>query len=211
MGIEELLNTVRREVARLLSLQARDRIGIVDSYDPKSHSAKVRYQPDNSLSGWLPVGSAMSGNGYGVFFAPTPGDQVQVSFHDAVHEVGIIGMRLFSTADQPLDVPAGEMWAIHQSGSGWKFHNDGTGELITTSDLSVTVGGDLTGTVSGDANLDVSGTLTTSADQWNHTGDVAITGGLTTTEDVVAATVSLKNHLTTEVQPGSGVSGPPQT
>lgn len=54
------------------------------------------------------------------------------------------------------------------------------------------------------------------------TGDVRITGklsvsdnvdvggGVTVTDDVVAGTVSLRHHLTTNVQPGSGLSGEPQ-
>lgn len=49
-----------------------------------------------------------------------------------------------------------------------------------------------------DANVQVNGTVTASQ-------DITSTGG-----DVKAGTVSLKNHLTTNVTPGSGLSGKPQ-
>lgn len=201
--MEDLLNLVRREVSRMLNLQARDRIGIVDSYDPDRHSVKVRYQPENTLSGWLPVGSLMAGNGYGVFFAPTPGDQVEVGFQGGVHEAGIVRMRLFSTTDQPLSVPSGEMWAIHQSGSGWKFHNDGTGEIIAASDLTLTVGGDLNVNVAGDYNLNVTGDVNAQATQFS------LTGPLTSTDDITANGISVDTHKHTGVQTGSGDTGGP--
>jgi len=41
-------------------------------------------------------------------------------------------------------------------------------------------------------------------------GQAQITGDLATSGDMTAAGISLKNHLTTNVQPGGGVSGPPQ-
>jgi len=42
-------------------------------------------------------------------------------------------------------------------------------------------------------------------------GNVTIKGTLAVTGDVTAAEVSLQQHLHSQVQPGSGVSGPPRT
>lgn len=151
--MEGLLNIVRREVARGLGMRGFTRVGLVDSYDPVNHAAKVLYQPEGVLSGWLAVGSGMSGNGYGVHFAPSRGDQVLVHFLEGSKADGVIGMRLFSTADRPLNVPAGELWAIHASGSGWKFHNDGSGEIVTAGALTATVGGDLNADITGAATI----------------------------------------------------------
>lgn len=157
--MEDLLNLVRREVARVLAGRATTRIGLIDSYDPTSHAAKVLFQPDGTLSGWIPVGTAMAGNGYGIAFAPNLGDQVLVHFLEGDHGSGVIGMRLYSDADLPLPVPAGEMWAIHSTGSGWKFHNDGSGEIITEQGLTATVGGALTANITGAADLTIGGAL----------------------------------------------------
>ena len=41
-------------------------------------------------------------------------------------------------------------------------------------------------------------------------GEVEVTGGMKVSADVVAGTVSLRNHVHTGTQPGSGVSGVPQ-
>lgn len=182
--MEDWLNLIRREVQRGLSLISRDRIGIVDSYDPATHAVKVRLQPQNTLSGWLPVGTLAAGNGFGVHFAPNVGDQVVVHPLDGVHEARIVGSRLFSTTDQPLSVPAGEMWVIHKTGSGVKFHNDGKVELISNSDMTITVGGKLSQTVQGDMSLNVSGNLATQASAWTHTGDLTISGNATISENI---------------------------
>ncbi|AQS88276.1 bacteriophage protein [Neoasaia chiangmaiensis NBRC 101099] len=42
-----------------------------------------------------------------------------------------------------------------------------------------------------------------------HNGQALLDGTLTVTKDVIANGVSLVNHLTSDVQPGSGQSGPP--
>lgn len=121
-----LLNIIRREVARYMALQSSTRPAIIDSYDPVNHAATVRFQPEDVLSGWLPVGTAMAGNGYGVFFAPSPGDQVQVNFYEGNFDTGIIGLRYFSDVDRPLNVPSGNMWLVDPSGSSIKLTNNGT-------------------------------------------------------------------------------------
>jgi len=136
--MRQILNAVRREVALMMQNIATVRMGIVDSYDPVTHTAKVKFQPDDTLSGWLPIGSARVGVNCGLVFAPNIGDQVEVRFLEGVHEAGVIGLRFYSDQDPPPNVPAGESWFINEQGSGWKFHNDGSGEITTTAALTVT-------------------------------------------------------------------------
>ena len=87
--------------------------------------------------------------------------------------------------------------------------------IIGSSKVNVQVSSDTNVTVGGNVNLNVSGDVNGTASAFNLTGpvnidgQVTVTGGLTTTEDVVAGTVSLQNHKTTLVQPGGGLSGPP--
>lgn len=139
--MEDLLNLIRRECARVIGTRSGTRIGIVDSYDKANHAAKVLMQPEGNLSGWLPIGAAAAGNGFGVHFAPQIGDQVMVHYLDGDHDSGVIGMRLYSDGDRPLPVPAGELWLVQQTGSAVKFHGDGSVELIANANLSITAPG----------------------------------------------------------------------
>ena len=104
-----------------------------------------------------------------MFAPPTPGDMVEVQFQEDNFEAGFIVGRFYNDSDRPLDVPAGEFWLVHKSGSFLKFHNDGTVELNCI------------------------GTLTSTAPQWNHAGPVHVTGDMTVTGNIVA-TIDISDH-----------------
>lgn len=123
--MEAILNHARREAERAMSNRATTRIGIVDSYDPNTYTARVRYQPENILSGWLPVLTPWVGDQWGLFAPPTPGDQVLVEFQEAGLGVGNVCLRAYSDVDRPLKVDSGEWWLVHKTGSFVKLTNDG--------------------------------------------------------------------------------------
>jgi len=62
--------------------------------------------------------------------------------------------------------------------------------------------------ITADGGVSINGPVTITGDT-TITGNVAVTGKADVSEDVVGGGVSLKNHVTTNVQPGSGKSGPP--
>lgn len=155
--MQRLLNTMRAQAELAASGRARTRIGLVSSYDATNYCAKVRLMPEDVETGWLAVTTPWSGNGWGLFAPPTPGDMVEVQFQEGDLQAGFIVGRFYSDSDRPLAAPSGEFWLVHQSGSLLKFHNGGTVELVAA------------------------GTLTSSAPQWNHTGPVHITGDVTIT------------------------------
>ncbi len=153
--------------------RASTRIGIVTSFDPNSYSAVVKLQPDGMPTGWLPVVSPWTGNGWGLFAPPTPGDLVEVQFVDDSIESGFVCQRFFNDADRPLPCPSGEFWLVHQSGSLLKFHNDGTVELHANAAIN------------------------SSAPVWNHTGPVNITGDVTITgNETVSGNVKAAGDIT---------------
>ena len=158
--MQKILNAMRMQAERQASQRATTRLGIVTSYDPSNYSAKVKIQPEDTETGWLPILSPWVGNGWGFFAPPTIGDMVEVQYQEGDFNAGMICLRLFNDSDRPLTVPSGEFWLQHASGSKLKFHNDGTVELISI------------------------GTLTSSAPQWNHTGNVQVTGNIMTTGDI---------------------------
>jgi len=128
---EGLRNLIQREVDRALRRRGWPRIGLVDSYDPNRHAVKVNFPDEEKLSGWLPVGSAWTGNGWGLHMAPVIGAQVVVSYHDGDANAGFVSHQLYSSVDQPLVVPAGDMWLQHQNGLALKLHANGLLELVS--------------------------------------------------------------------------------
>src|SRR5580765_525498 len=50
-----------------------ERHGLVTSYNPKTHLAKVTFQPEGEESGWIPIEEGHSGNGWGMLVGLTPG------------------------------------------------------------------------------------------------------------------------------------------
>ncbi len=174
--MNQISNAARREAARVMAQLALTRVGIISSYDPETYSAKVFIQPENTESGWLPISTPWSGNGWGVFAPPTAGDIVEVQFQEGDKEAGIIGLRHYGNVLRPLPVPSGEFWLVHKSGSFLKFLNDGSVELNAQGDLNATVGGQ--------ANLTVAGKVVASAQEFDLTGNVKVTGDMLVTGDI---------------------------
>jgi phage baseplate assembly protein V len=145
--MDRFWNVVKAQAGGLDGLAGVARFGLVSSFDPAAYAARVLVQPENVLSGWLPILSAWVGAGWG-FAAPlTPGDQVLVLAQEAEAEHGVVLGCVWSAVDKPLAAPSGELWLQHQSGSFVKLKNDGTialqaatvnvtGNLVVTGDIS---------------------------------------------------------------------------
>ena len=131
--MDTLLNILRGHAAQLDQGWAHPRVAVVTSVDPSTYSARVTIQPENVLSGWLPVASPWVGAGWGMVCAPTPGDQVIVVWQDGDAEQGLILGRFWSTQSQRPSAPSGELWLQHKTGSFIKLHNDGSIESSATS------------------------------------------------------------------------------
>lgn len=182
-----MIGQLRNQMAMAAQLaqgeRAESRAGEVTSYDPGTASARVRLLPvdpdfpDRSLTGWLPVTSPWVGNGWGMDAPVSPGDQVEVQFFGGDINNGYICARLFSDAQRPTGAQSGEFFMTHASGSKLQFHNDGTVTLISA------------------------GTLTSQAPQWNHTGQVSITGKLLVTD-----TITGQNGMAVSGDNGTGNS-----
>ena len=221
--MKELLNAQKGLAQQVSDSKASTRHGIVSSYDPNAYAVKVTLQPDGVVTGWLPLKSIWVGQEWGLFCPPSIGDAVEIDYQEGDRGVGSAGLRFFNDQDRPLPCPSGEFWMVHKSGSLLKFHNDGTVELTTASDLNATVGGSLNASVSGDIN--------SSAAQWTHQGPLTVNGKITGTKgmavsggggatvsgnmtvtsgDVTADSISLKSHVHGGVSPGGGTTGSAQ-
>jgi phage baseplate assembly protein gpV len=157
--MKRLLNQARREAQKVMAQRANTRIGIVTGYDPENYSAKVEIQPEGVETGWLPISTSWSGNGWGDYCPPSPGDVVDVHFQEGGKEAGYVGTRHFGDRIRPLAVPAGERWSVHESGSFLKFRNGGGVEINSVADMSITAP-----TVNVTGNLSVTGNILAGGD-----------------------------------------------
>lgn len=143
--MDQFWNAVKARAGGMDGLMGVARFGLVSSFDPSAYAARVMMQPENVLSGWLPILSAWVGAGWGLAAPLTPGDQVLVLAHEGHSEQGVIVGCVWSAVDTPVLAPVGELWLKHQSGSLIKLVNDGT---ISLTAATVNVAGNLV--VSGD-------------------------------------------------------------
>ncbi len=142
-----LWNLIKAGAGGLDGLTGTVRFGLVSSFDRTTYSAKVMIQPENVLSGWLPVMSSWVGNGWGMTAPLPPGTQVVILTQEGDAEQGVIAGALWSSEDKAPGAAAGELWLQHESGSFLKLLNDGTiqlnaptvhlqGNLVVSGDIS---------------------------------------------------------------------------
>ncbi len=159
--MDRFLNALRAQAGALDQAIAQPRFALVASVDPTTYTARVLLQPENVLSGWLPILTAWVGNGWGLAAPPSPGDQVLVLAHEGDAEHGIIAGCAYSLAATTPGAPAGEFWLIHQSGSFIKLLANGT-IAINATEITVTGTLAVSGDISASGNVaDGYGTLAT--------------------------------------------------
>jgi hypothetical protein len=145
--MDQFWNMVKASAAGLDGQGGAARFGLVSSFDPNAYAVRVLIQPENVLSGWLPIVSSWVGAGWGMAAPLTPGTQVLVLAQEGDAEHGVVLGAVWSAVDAPMPAPAGELWMRHQSGSFVKLLNDGTigmqasvvritGDLVVTGDIS---------------------------------------------------------------------------
>ncbi|OJY66453.1 phage baseplate assembly protein V [Rhizobium sp. 60-20] len=137
--IEDL---VRRIVDQHLSRQARERAATITAYDPNRHAVKAQLQPEGVETGWMPIGTAHVGNGFGIAIGPQIGDQIVVGFHDGDPEAPYMKARLHSDQERPPVAQAGEM--VFQTAAGFILKADQSGAVTLTlngQDFTIDAGG----------------------------------------------------------------------
>jgi phage baseplate assembly protein gpV len=127
--MERFFNHLKAQSAILDQAVGQPRFGIVSSVDPARYVVKVRFQPEDVLSGWLPVLVPWIGQNWGMFCLPTPGAQVLVLPQEGEAEHGVVLGGAYGGSNQPPEGGvAGEFWLIHRTGTALRFRNDGSVE-----------------------------------------------------------------------------------
>ena len=141
-GVKHLVNEMVKQGERAMTNRMPVRIGKVSSFDPANYAVKCLIlpgddeNPNGVETGWIPIGASWAGAGWGVFAPPPLGTMVELQFQEDDLESGLVGHHFFNNIDTPLNVPAGEWWLVHQSGSLLKFHNDGSVEMQAATNLT---------------------------------------------------------------------------
>ncbi len=133
-------NAVKARASALDGLSGQARFGLVSSFDPVAFAARVMIQPENILSGWLPVLVPWVGAGWGLAAPLSPGDQVLMLAQEGDSQQGVIIGAVWSATMQTPGAPVGECWLVHRTGSFVKLHNDGT---IALQAPTVSISGNL--------------------------------------------------------------------
>lgn len=146
----KLDNAQRAAIARMLAdSRATTRIGQVTSYDPNHYAAIVKIEPEETLTGWIPILPIMVGNGFGIYAAPSIGDQAIILHLEADLESGMIVGFMPSDSEIPPTVESGEIFIGDKKGSSIVFTKDGNVTVTTNKDLDLTVAGDVNANVTG--------------------------------------------------------------
>ncbi|WP_027921488.1 phage baseplate assembly protein V [Pseudomonas sp. URMO17WK12:I12] len=190
--IANLANAMRQQQTDDLT---GPRTGTITSYDAANGVVKVALQPEGRETNWLPLDCPGVGNGWGFQIGPQIGDEVTVSFDSSDPNLGKVTARHTNSQNQPLPVPSGEIWAVHESGALLKFFNDGT--VTLHSGVAINYDAPQHHFTGGPVSMDHKLTVT-------DEDGIEVVGG-----DVKADTISLKLHKTSQVQPGTGTSGVP--
>ena len=150
----DLLSNAKRAQASLGQNQlSLPRWAEISSYDQNTGAVKVTIQPEGKTSGWMPLGALGVGNGCGVAVGPNVGDLVMVVFAEGDFNSGAIIGRFFSTQNQAIPVPSGEVWAVHKTGSFMKMLTNGDISFNAVGNFIAAVTGNMTATVTGNTTI----------------------------------------------------------
>lgn len=139
----ELWNTMKGAASAVSQQIGQNRWGLVTSVrrSDTGYMAKVRMQPEDVQSGWLPVLSTMVGGGWGLVSPPEPGMQAFIASDSGDGHHGVIVGMAYSLSAMPPVPPAafsangtpdktpvgpGEMALVSKSGAVIRLCSDGT-------------------------------------------------------------------------------------
>ena len=133
--MQRFANAIKVQAGLAGQTFGQPRFGTITSFNPSNFTARVQLQPEGTISGWLPVLSPWTGNGWGMVCPLIAGDQVLIIPHEGQAEHWVIIGRSYSNVSVPPPAAPGELWIVHSSGSSLKLRSDGT--IAISGDLHV--------------------------------------------------------------------------
>lgn len=167
--MSDLYNQMKTAAAAVTGLQGQARWGVITSsrQTDTGYEVRVTYQPENIMTGWLPVLSPMVGSGWGLVSPPVQGMQAFVIPDSGYGEHGVVAGMAFSRQAMPPQpgnnpVKPGQFALMHKNGSYLLFNDDDV-VLVTNRDLNATVGRNASVTVTQDATVKAAGNVSVSS------------------------------------------------
>lgn len=162
------------------------RIGTVDQADYAA--AEVRVKAGDILTGWLPWMTRRAGGDVS-WHAPEVGEQVLILSPSGELNQGVVLAGLFQSAHpQPVDTPE-KQHTLYKDGAVIEYDR-------AAHHLKAVLPAGATVELIADGGIAI-------------TGDIALTGTLTASVDVIAGGISLHNHTHGGVQAGGSQTGAP--
>ena len=184
------------EIARRLENLIRPGTIIAADYP----NARVKVKTGGITTKWVPWLTSRAGNDRD-WFPPSIGEQVILFSPSGDPAQGFALSAIYQQAHPaPSDDP--DAHRIEYSNGAVIQYHQGTNQLIATLPTGGTVD------VVADGGITLTGDVTING-KMHATEQVSTDAGVTAAQDVTANGVSLEHHLTTNVEPGAGISGEP--
>jgi hypothetical protein len=134
--VQRFRDAIRFQAGIVGQTTGQPRFATITSFNSVDYTARVLLQPENTVTGWLPVLSPWTGSTWGMVCPLAAGDQVFVIPQEGDAQHGVIVGRAYSKLSPPPPSATGELWLVHASGSCLKLKSDGT--IAITGDVHVT-------------------------------------------------------------------------
>lgn len=146
MSMHRLVNAVKMYGDLAANKYTNVKIGIVANYDPSRYAARVRYQPEDIESPWLPIFSNMVGAGWGFICPPAIGATAAVLFVDGQIDAGFIVLFGFGKETPPPtnDVEPGGFLFYNKEGTQIKVTAAGDVKISAATGKKVEIFGNTT-------------------------------------------------------------------
>ena len=141
------INMIRTQSSIANNANTLTDLGVVSAYDSQNYLVRVQLYPEDDTNntpaletGWIPLFTPWAGNGWGLFLPPNIGDVIEVHYQAGSLQNGYAALRSFSIGSpaNPQNVPSGEFWLVHASGSLIKLTNDGNMTINAQTQVDIT-------------------------------------------------------------------------
>lgn len=127
--IDAFQSMIRQQASMVQNSITQTQVGTVVAYDPATFTVIVQLYPQDAdtpalQTGWIPLFTLSTNQQWGIFVPPSLGDLIEVHYQEGSLQNAYAGLRAIMQGNSP-NVPSGEMWFIHASGSYVKITNDG--------------------------------------------------------------------------------------
>lgn len=130
--MDRVLNRMKLEATRATATNAEWSVGTVSSFDGGG-MAKVQLQPEDTITGWLPINTASLGMNCG----PRVGASCLVHFQNGDREAGIILGFFYTDVETPPAAAEDEIIIATVFGQTLKFLKDGTVGMASAAGASL--------------------------------------------------------------------------